>query len=415
MAKVRLKLRSYRSASKEGYPIFYLVNYAGQRYWRKTEYFATAKQWSTKSGNVTASHPKGKKLQNYLSQQVLEKQIHLTKCEQEGLSFQEAWSVEAALPTFTQFYEQRLQQLIQAKDLGNHKVYKYHYQWLQKHAGTLTFKALTRFKVKELLALCDGQGLSYSTIRQRFATYKAVYNEAARNFGAKIPVNPFNQLLSGRKAVTVQQKKHQPLKALQKIAQFEHDDFKFKSEGQQRAVDMWLLAFMLRGAGVADVLYFNPDNLVEGYYRLQRLKMPKRQVWLQVKIEPEMQRLIDRYQRPYNRYLFKDVQVPRNDTTLHAATGRFEGNRQYLQAHRNTDAKLKRAAKRLGIAPLSMKQARHSWVILARDQGVPKEIIEQAIGHQGQSVMDQHYFGRYEQSQLDTVNRQIIDLMYARS
>ena len=412
MAKVVLNLRTYKQKVNGEHSIFFVINYAGKRYWRKTDYVATVAQWTEKNKNVNAKHPGGKRLQVYLRQQVLEKQMHLTRCEGEGLSFEEAWSGEQALPTFTAFYEQKLQQLVKAKDLGNLKVYQYHFRWLQKHAGPLSFKNLTHFKVKEMLAVCDGQGLSYSTIRQRFATYKAVYNEAARNFGLKIPTNPFNEILKGRKAATLQKKRHQPLEALRKIANYKALADGDRYPGQQRAIEMWLLAFMLRGAGVADVLYFDLKNLEGGYYNLQRLKMPKRQVWVSVKIEPEMQRIIDLYNRSYNRYLFEDVQVPRNDTTLHAPTGRYEGDRQYLQAHKNTDVKLKRAAKRLGIEPLSMKQARHSWVILARDLNVPKEIIEQAIGHQGQSVMDQHYFGRYDQAKLDAVNRQLIDLIF---
>jgi len=294
------------------------------------------------------------------------------------------------------------------------RTYQLQLGWLRDYTGKdeLSFKEMNYGLLKNLVAYSDGLGHSYHTISQRLRTYAAVWNDAAKRWPADVAGNPFSGLLAGRKPARVERNeiRHQAIEDIQKLV-----NYKAANAGQQKAKDCWLLAFALQGAGIIDVLYFDVEKIEDGYYPLKRLKMPKKNVVVKVKISGMMQEIIDRHYRDYNAYLFDAVQVPRNDTTILPGKSVPEGTRQYDNGRNTIETRLKFISKKLGLAKgLSMVQARHSWIVAARDLGISKELIEQCVGHQGQSVMDRHYFGSYDQALLDEVNEKVMALVISK-
>ena len=403
MVKVELRLDKRRKPKSEGYPIIYYIRYQGKAYRKHSGYRCKPVDWNDRKQNVKASHPNGVVLQQYLIDECFQLQKKLAEAEAQNLSYQQAQRITSQLPTFIEHWQKRIDQLYQARDLGNMQTYQAELNWLQKHfPGIRSFEDVNYQNMKNLVAFLDGQGLSYATIRHRMATIKAVWNDARKSFPGKITGSPFEGIMSGRRPQTTLKPKHQSIDVVRDLVKFSPGN-----KAQQLAKDAWLMAFALQGAGIIDVLYFEPALITDGYYPLQRLKMPKKQIVVKVKMLPLHKLIIDRWYQSNQPYLFPSVNVPRNDPRV--IKKQPEGTRQYNNARRNIDHRLKSISKNLNSAlPLTMKQARHSWIIAARDLGVPKELIEQCVGHRGSSVMDQHYFGQYPQKKIDEVNRSVL-------
>lgn len=413
MAKVLLRLRTFDGETPEGYPICWYIRYAGKPFYRRTGYYSSKKDWNQEKNTLRAGHPKGKHLVNYLNQEQLQLQIDLTKAEAAGLTFKEAIRSTEDLPSFTRHFEQRIKELHQAGDLGNMRFYTQQLNFLKQNLGAvIEFSQLDYGSLQRLVAFSEGLGHSYNTIRQRIQTIKAVYNNAVKRYPEKIPALDFSGLLAGRSAPRSMGREiqHQGLEDLQRIFSYTP-----KSKAHLRALDVWRLAFLLQGAGVIDVLYFDPKKVSLGYYPLKRLKMPKKDITIYVLINSLADQILKRHAKKGQPYAFDLLNRPRNAREILPGKKLPEGTRQYDNARTIIDRNLKRVSKDLDLAkPLSMIQARHSWVILARDLGTPKEIIQQCIGHQGQAVIDRHYFGQYDQERLDAVNLAVLNAVCSK-
>ena len=403
---MELRLRTKGVKEKEEYGIYFYIRYLGKPYWKHTGYTSEKKFWSETAKTVKSTHPKGKRLKEALWADLVSLQSALSKAEMKNVPYREALNFKKEYISYSKHWEKRLKQLNKAGDLGNYELYAATLADFRKYMEreNIDFSDLTYHTLKGYEAYLDSRKLKINTIRLKFRIVKAVWNDAVRTY-EEVNGNPFEGLLKNRaKAVTVFKDKHQPLEVLRQLANYRSTD-----QGKQLASDMWLMAFGLRGAGIIDLIYMDAQNLQDDYYIYDRLKMPKRQIWLKVKMLPWHYDILKPYLEQNSRYIFDLVDVPRNDNTLLPDLKKALGTHQYNRARKNIDNNLKRISTELKLSmPLSMIQARHSWVLLARDLGISKDIIQQAIGHQGQSVMDKHYFGRYDQSLLDGINEQLI-------
>jgi integrase/recombinase XerD len=407
MAKVVLRLRQHDGQTAEAYPICYYIRYSGRPYYRRTGYFSEVKHWNLQRQEIRAGHPMGKKLQVWLDSERLQLQQQLNQAEADGLVFKDAVELKEQVPGLIAHFELRVKELYAAGDLGNMNFYQRQLTWLKSYFGpSMSWAQLNYNSLARMIAYCDGLSLSYNTIRQRVQTIKAVYNDALKRYPGAVPAVSFDGLLKGRAAgrTSGRQVQHQTLEDLKLIF-----SFKPKDVAKQKALNFWRLSFLLQGAGLIDVLYFDPTQIYKGYYNLQRLKMPKKGVMVNMLVSPLAQEIINHYSKPAQPYAFDFVAVARNNKEILPGNQGPEGTRQYNNARNLINKNLRLVSKQMELSrPLSVIQARHSWVITARDLGISKEVIQQCIGHQGQQVIDKHYFGHYEQSQLDAVNLKVL-------
>ena len=63
----------------------------------------------------------------------------------------------------------------------------------------------------------------------------------------------------------------------------------------------------------------------------------------------------------------------------------------------------------LGLPPISMYWARHSWITIATDLDIPPKTVEAAAGHSGGSVTD--IYIDFDRSKIDWANRVVIDFV----
>lgn len=370
-----------------------------------TGYRSEKKDWNPRLKEVRSSHPNGLALRDRLRRKVFSLLEQLDKAEQKNYSYKQA--IEGAeLPTFSKYWNMRKEQLMAAGDLGNYRFYNTCYKDFHEFMGSdeVTFSELNYTNLKKYEVHLDARGLANSTMKIRFKVIKAVYNDARRNY-PDLPSGVFEGIMQGRTVKgSLKEHKHLSLEELRKFWRYET-----KLKARERAKDFWFLALALHGAYFIDVAYLEPKKIEGEYLVYYRGKMLKKQVAVKVKVTPFIRSILEKYQHKKTVYLHPHITVPRNDARLLGDSDIPLGTKQFDTSRRNLDRALKQMASELKLPRISMGMARHSFVVAARDLGFSKELIEQAIGHQGNSVMDRHYFGRYDQQLIDEMASKVFE------
>ena len=117
---------------------------------------------------------------------------------------------------------------------------------------------------------------------------------------------------------------------------------------------------------------------------------------ISVKIEPEIQALVDKYRDPSGERVFKFYKMYSSMDTLSAAINKG----------------LKKIGNLLGIDDLEFYAARHSWAtIAANDAGVDKYTVHTALNHVDDSMRVTDIYIRKSWDPIDKANRQVLDLL----
>lgn len=165
--------------------------------------------------------------------------------------------------------------------------------------------------------------------------------------------------------------------------------------------DMFLLIFYLVGINIADLAALTHDSLVDGRIEYRRAKTGR---LYSIKVEPEAQAIIDKYQgeqhllSPFDRYSsYRDYNHRLNDALK--KLGPVNGK------HRNG------VLTREPINPeLSTYWARHSWATIAASLDIPNETIAAALGHSYGNKVTAIYIN-FDAKKIDRANRQVISYL----
>ena len=168
----------------------------------------------------------------------------------------------------------------------------------------------------------------------------------------------------------------------------------------ERARQLFLLLFMLRGIPFVDIAYLRRCDLRGDVlsYRRRKTGAP-----LRVRVEPPALEALRRLQSPdpASAYLFPFVRSPGE-----------RGYRQYRSALRCFNRRLKALADAAGCRmPLSSYCARHSWATLANYNNFQQGMIRDAMGHSSVKVTET-YFRAYADEQIDGMNRQLMEAVF---
>ena len=148
--------------------------------------------------------------------------------------------------------------------------------------------------------------------------------------------------------------------------------------------DAFVLSFMLIGINPTDLKRLTKDSVVNGRLQYKRAKTGKNYT---IKIEPEVQAIIDRY--PGDKLLFNFAEKYKC----------FEQNcNNYLSTIMDG---------------LTLYWARYSWANYAVDLDIPKDTISEALGHRHGAHITGIYI-RYSTDKIDAANRAVIDYVLAK-
>lgn len=162
------------------------------------------------------------------------------------------------------------------------------------------------------------------------------------------------------------------------------------------ARDIFIFSYCARGMAFVDIAYLLKADYVNGVINYTRRKTGQ---LLVVKVEPNMQRIIERNISPTSRYLFP---ILTSDDSA-------EAYQQYLAALNNYNYHLGKLSVLLNSGcKLTSYTARHSWATAARNHNVPLSIISAGMGHTSEQTT-RIYLAALDNSVIDEANKGIIE------
>ena len=169
-------------------------------------------------------------------------------------------------------------------------------------------------------------------------------------------------------------------------------------KGHEYYRDIFMLLFYLIGINISDLMDLKHEDLINGRIEYRRKKTGK---LYSIKVEPEAQKIIDRY---------KGKEYLLNVKEKHPYFGTFI----------NQQLKSMGEVKEVGqggrhelVTPLlpsdvSTYWARHTWATIAASLDIPKETISAALGHEIGSSTTSIYI-EFDRKKIDKANRKVID------
>lgn len=162
-------------------------------------------------------------------------------------------------------------------------------------------------------------------------------------------------------------------------------------EVESFARDVFMISFYLCGMNTVDL--YNVTDIVDGRIEYARMKTKDKrsdQAFISLKIEPELQKLIDKYKDPTGERVF-DFYI------------RYNVSRNFTQY---VNLGLKKI-----ITGLSTYYARHSWATTARNEcGVSKDVVSESLNHKTGNTVTDDYLER-NWSAIDRANRAVINFV----
>ena len=161
------------------------------------------------------------------------------------------------------------------------------------------------------------------------------------------------------------------------------------------ARDMFILSFYLRGIAPIDLAYLRKADISQDYIVYSRSKTGQQ---MRIHLEPEIQRLLDKYKETGTQYLLPIIK--REDGTEHA---QYRSGTQLINRH------LKKLSDKLDLSfPITLYVARHSWASIAQTQQIPLRVISAGMGHDSE-VTTQIYLASIQTAQIDEANSKIMN------
>lgn len=177
------------------------------------------------------------------------------------------------------------------------------------------------------------------------------------------------------------------------IQQIEEVDLSAKNELVRLARDIFMFSFYARGIAFVDMCYLTNKNLRSNILSYRRKKTGQ---FLEMKVEPPLQQLIDKYADPTSPYL---LPMLRQDDSYKA----------YRIIQRKLNKRILQVGQMLEFSfPLTFYVARHTWASLAQEAGIPISVISPCLGHDNEATT-RVYLALINQNVLDEANNRVLN------
>ena len=287
------------------------------------------------------------------------------------------------------FMQEQIDLLRQCNRLGTAQNYGYAMRRFARFLGRdIPVAAVTEELIERFNADLSQCGMVRNTVSFYMRILRSVYNKAVRN-GLVEQTAPFKNVYTGidrtRKRAVGENV----------IARFIGLDLS-RSAPLALARDLFLFSFYTRGMAFVDMAYLRREHICDGRIRYVRRKTGQEIV---IRVEPEMQRIIERYADGECPYVFPVLK----DENPEKAYAEYRITLSYY------NRLLKRLCTLAGIPQrLSFYTARHSWATAARNHQVPVSVISAGMGHTSERTT-QIYLTMLENSLIDNANRGILE------
>ena len=233
---------------------------------------------------------------------------------------------------------------------------------------------------------------------------RAIHNMAKREFNdedagiIRIPNSPFTHIEMPKQPVP--EKRALTLKKMKALANLPRGEYDMRNGTVNRynlALDLFMLSFGLVGMNAID-LYCCTD-CKGGRITYERMKTKNRRAdraKISIKIQPEIQPIVDRYRDPTGERVFKFHLMYSSMDTFHHAIR----------------SGLKKVAEKLGLDELDFYAARHTWATLAQnDAGIDKWTVHTSLNHVDEVTRITDTYIKKSWEPIDQANRKVLNLV----
>ena len=205
------------------------------------------------------------------------------------------------------------------------------------------------------------RGICKDTLSCYMRSLRAVYNKAVEQ-GLTEQKEPFGNVFTGISRTRKRSIEKADINKLRAV-QVKPGSF------MQLVRDVFLFCFYACGMPFVDVAFLKKSQIKGGILVYHRRKTDQ---VVQIKLEPCMQEIINRYRSDGSDYVFPFLTSQDEDTAY----------REYKRKFSYYNKTLKTLGKLAGVdKPLSSYVARHTWATLAFMSSVDMAVIAQALGH----------------------------------
>ena len=251
----------------------------------------------------------------------------------------------------------------------------------------LPFSAMTEQLIADYNAFLVQRGMVRNSISFYMRIMRAVYNKAVRQKLVE-QSQPFTEVYTGIDRTRKRAVSESVISQLYKLK---------LAEGTPLALarDIFIFSYCTRGMAFVDIAYLKKENIQNGVICYARRKTGQ---LLSVRIEPSIQRIIDRYSSALSPYVFPIL----------TSTETKQSYEEYQVAINNHNRLLRRLSKMLSEGcKLTSYTSRHSWATAARNHNVPISVISAGMGHTSEQTT-QIYLTMLENSVIDDANQGLI-------
>ena len=251
----------------------------------------------------------------------------------------------------------------------------------------LPFSAMTEQLIADYNAFLVQRGMVRNSISFYMRIMRAVYNKAVRQRLVE-QSHPFTDVYTGIDRTRKRAVSESVISQLYKLK---------LAEGTPLALarDIFIFSYCTRGMAFVDIAYLKKENIQNGMICYARRKTGQ---LLSVRIEPSIQRIIDRYSSALSPYVFPIL----------TSTDTKQAYEEYQVAINNHNRLLRRLSKMLPAGcKLTSYTSRHSWATAARNHNVPISVISAGMGHTSEQTT-QIYLTMLENSVIDDANQGLI-------
>lgn len=399
MATVKIKFRASSVAGKEGTLYYHIIHQRKLR-WISTDYHVYPEEWNARKSSVIVSNSNNRQAHLQLIQSQIDWEMKQMQCiihdkEMDGVSYSvddlanEIQQLPTSQSVFT-FFRKQIAKKEQMQCVGTKNNYtnavKRFIEF--RNQKDLTFSQMTADMMEMYQAWLWNRGVGQNTVSFYLRTLRTLHHKAVEAGQATS-----NDIFAHVQTANVRTAKRAiSVKDIRKIEKLE---FQIGSS-IDKARDLFLLSFYLRGMAFVDMAFLKKSDLKCGMVSYNRRKTHQN---LNIEWIKPMQAIINKYAE----------QTKDSPYMLPILTGKETSPyTQYRKVEYNTNYNLKKIGKMIGLKiPLTTYVARHTWASIALHMNIPIATISEGMGHNSYKTT-QIYLESIDVATINEANRRII-------
>ena len=399
MATVKIKFRASSVAGKEGTLYYHIIHQRKLR-WISTDYHVYPEEWNARKSSVIVSNSNNRQAHLQLIQSQIDWEIKQMQCiihdkEMDGVSYSvdDLANEIQQLPTSQSvfmFFRQQIAKKEQMQCVGTKNNYTNAVnRFIEfRNQKDLTFSQMTADMMEMYQAWLWNRGVGQNTVSFYLRTLRTLHHKAVEAGQATS-----NDIFAHVQTANVRTAKRAI--SVNDIRKIEKLDLP-RGSSLDKARDMFLFSFYLRGMAFVDMAFLKKSDLKCGLVSYNRRKTHQN---LNIEWIKPMQAIIDKYAE----------QTKDSPYMLPILTGKETSPyTQYRKVEYNTNYNLKKIGKMIGLKiPLTTYVARHTWASIALHMNIPIATISEGMGHNSYKTT-QIYLESIDVATINEANKKII-------